>query len=570
MSWNPSDFSPGTMGANTAGANTSANATATADADADADAHMHQYQHQRQHQHQHQYQQQPEQDPSTAAASAPKYTTVGSIYHPQPQPLQPPARRGRTVKSLFPYRNESSSATHQQQQNHHQYSPLQQNFDRAMSPIQSRSRSNLNADFNDAPIAEQESLFPHHFGASYPNMQPAQSPAMSAALQSPDRQEDASIDHEDIDNSQDGHNLRQMTQMNFKSLTNLASYPNPMQKTAQKVLSSHRPLPTSANPLGQQRQPPWNHQASDAMREHKTSVAGMRNARSDPLAMASMLQSDSIDEFGDLNRHSRFGPETTLWTTASRNSTYGAVLSKGPGAPAPLTAGPPGQRQYKPSTLESTMNIPQHGLQRPQDFDDDIPMPNPYNTRIQPQRPVDTVERQSSPSLVSDGVASAQPMPIPNKSNSRVVDTLTAEEASVYYPNGYPPDFNYQTHPVSSRWPLKNSRGGQYLNKNKPEIWASRLAKIERDFYAGSFMINKGFDMAVAEKNSREFSRILGNPCESRNLGKIANRQLTIKEASAISINKHALPLISMAYQTLAIRLELESSNKLPKFNYSN
>ncbi|KAI0602553.1 hypothetical protein F4775DRAFT_600560 [Biscogniauxia sp. FL1348] len=555
MPWNPSDFSPGTMD--------------HADMSLNANAQL----------------QQP--SPSTVTttattatststgttninASTPQYTTVGSIYHPQPQPLQPPARRGRTVKSLFPYRNESAPATHSHHhpppplRQHHLYSPLQQNFDRAMSPVQGRNRPGLKLDLSPNPIdvslSDQESVFTHHFGASVPNMQLTQSPAVNADLhvgQSPDKQDDADMNHEGTDSLRDEHDLKKMVPMNFKSISNLASYPNPMQKTAQKLLSSHRPLPTSTNSPGQQKPLPWRSQAPNAHREQKTSAMGLRSVKSDPLSVACMLQADSIDEHVDFNRLSRFGPDANPWPLASRNSLYDAVLSKGPGAPAPLTAGPPGQRQYKPSTLEIAANVSQNDLQRPQDVDDNS----------QQQRPAVSTERQISPSFGSDGISS-HPIPYSNKSSGKVVDTLTPEEASVFYPNGFPPDFNHHTPPVESRFPFEDKRDDQFSDKKDTSIWATRRAKVEREFYLGNYIFNKEFDMAVAEKNSRDFARAMGSMHEPKRVeGKVANRKLDAKQASAIPIEKHALHLVSMTYQTLVTRLEQESSKKIPKSN---
>ncbi|KAI1638026.1 hypothetical protein F4809DRAFT_601867 [Biscogniauxia mediterranea] len=559
MSWNPSDFSPGTMD----NADMSLNANANASTNANAQL------------------QQP--SPSTVSitttttttttninASTPQYTTVGSIYHPQPQPLQPPARRGRTVKSLFPYRNESAPATHNHHhpppplQQHHQYSPLQQNFDRAMSPVQNRNRPNLKLDFSPNPIdislSDQESVFAQHFGASVPNMQLTHSPAVNADLhvgQSPDKQDDANMNHEGTNDLQDEHDLKKMVPMNFKSISNLASYPNPMQKTAQKLLSSHRPLPASTNSPGQPKPLIWRGQAPNAHKDQKTPAMGIRSVKSDPLSVACMLQADSIDEHVDFNRPSRFGPGANPWPLASRNSLYDAVLSKGPGAPAPLTAGPPGQRQYKPSTLESTVNVSQNDLQRPQDVDDNA----------QQQRPAASTERQLSPSFGSDG-ASSHPIPHSHKSNGKVVDTLTAEEASVFYPNGFPPDFNHHTPPINSRFPFEYKRDDQFSDKKDTNIWAARMAKVEHEFYLGNLIFNKEFDMAVAEKNSRDFARAMGSTYEpKRDEGKVANRKLDAKQASAIPIEKHALHLVSMTYQTLVTRLEQEASKKIPKSN---
>jgi hypothetical protein len=197
---------------------------------------------------------------SVAQQSTPprQYTTVGSVYHPQPQPLQPPVRRGRTIKSLFPYKSEAPVG-----QSQLKYTPLQQNSDRAISPARMNPDS-----LHD--ITNQERQVLQKFGVAVPNIQ--QTINMPRLLQSPigespdqarnDRnQANTSIgtvvgpvattpdsvmvanSNAELEDGSDGVDTKPIATMNFNSLTNLASYPNPMQRAAQRVLASHRPHP---------------------------------------------------------------------------------------------------------------------------------------------------------------------------------------------------------------------------------------------------------------------------------------------------------------------------------------
>ena len=191
-----------------------------------------------------------------------QYTTVGSLYNPQPQPLQPPVRRGRTVKSLFPYKSDSPAAPPQLQ-----YTPLQQNSDRAISPIRS--------DYGTGTVpllsfnSFQERQDAQSFGPLASNVQQASN--MSGVLQASasgntetsrgvNNQTAGSMDSytdysaadglgmlakpgTSSDHGSDTTDTKPISAMNFNSLTNLASYPNPNRRAAQKLLASHRPNP---------------------------------------------------------------------------------------------------------------------------------------------------------------------------------------------------------------------------------------------------------------------------------------------------------------------------------------
>lgn len=199
---------------------------------------------------------------SEAQQSTPprQYTTVGSVYNPQSQPLQPPIRRGRTVKALFPFKSESPAGPSMLQ-----YTALQQNSDRAVSPV----HMDPHALPSSMTITRQERQVLQKFGVAVPSIH--QPSTMPSRLQSPfpstagparyansrlDSTVDAFADpvsddnstmfanaHADSDNESDEADTKPISAMNFNSLTNLASYPNPMQRAAQKVLASHRPQP---------------------------------------------------------------------------------------------------------------------------------------------------------------------------------------------------------------------------------------------------------------------------------------------------------------------------------------
>ncbi|KAI0130087.1 hypothetical protein BJ170DRAFT_731604 [Xylariales sp. AK1849] len=305
-----------------------------------------------------------------------RYTTAGTIYNPTPTPLQAPARSGRTVKwplhpdfgmpksSLPGFSLRTDSHSPPAPANHPpRYSPLQQNYDRAVSPTIS---------FTNQEVA---------------NMTPASS--LPANAESHGKSDDTNLandaDGEDAPLDED-ENLRQMS---VKTLTNLASYPNPMQKKAQKVLSRARTLPMTT----------------------------LRSARSDPAGLGNLLQSDGTNDY-DMQ--------------PSNGTSYSSILSTGLGAPQPLTAGPPGQRKTV-THFKDTVLVQPSALYS-------ASRPNQYPLVGEP-----------TPLVRKNTVSSVQTTLGTDKdTSSNITDTLTAEEARQYYPTGLPSNFNYRTEPTAS------------------------------------------------------------------------------------------------------------------------
>ncbi|KAI3327370.1 hypothetical protein HD806DRAFT_550899 [Xylariaceae sp. AK1471] len=480
---------------------------------------------------------------SAAQQSTPpprQYTTVGSVYHPHPQPLQPPVRRGRTVKSLFPYKSDSPAG-----QSQLQYTPLQQNSDRAISPARVNPDS-----LHD--ITHQERQVLQKFGVAVPNIQ--QTINMPRLLQSPIGQSPNLTRHDcdqantsigaiagpvatpsstmvahananatvnsnaDSDNESDGADTKPIAAMNFNSLTNLASYPNPMQRAAQRVLASHRPHPATITTTASQ--------MSDKKSTHDNA-------------------------------------ETVLGVPPVENPEYMPSLPRVRGAPAPLTAGPPGHRQFRPTTVE------QDTLRRVREVDNNSPMMNPYHARLP------FVQHTSGASLENDRASPAPTANTIDDDNAPVVDTLSMDEAAVFYPDGLPSNFNLRTQRVSRNWELERlselqCQSDLYLIQSQREFWVKRRNYINDMFYSGNNMINKTFNMAVSEHNHRYVSHTVGHPYnEPQNKGKIVNRPIRIQDASLMPASEHAAPLLSMAYQAMINRPEISPYTKLPKYEHS-
>ncbi|RYP33390.1 hypothetical protein DL767_004795 [Monosporascus sp. MG133] len=470
------------------------------------------------------------------------YTTVGSVYNPQAaQPLQPPARRGRTIKwpptphsesthshlpkstlNALPYRNNISHISQSPPttlNNFHHYSPLRQNFDRAVNPCGSPAPHHIPSQDSDIHLRTAMIL---------PNMSRGNSPGATTAVGS-DKHDGTNM-YSDYDEDVEG--VEHLKQMSVKTLTNLASYLNPMQKAAQKLLSRARPIAAATPTYAQARQSPLP-----------------------PPGFTGPPQKNTI------------GPGFQ----ARRPSTPSASLLQGAGVPQPLTAGPPGQRHYRTSALESTFGAMQNSFRRTPGLDDNGSMPNPYNEQIHRRHLVYSGDGESSPSFGSERAPSRQKVfgldraamleaaamgldkPKEQTKSKILADTLGAEEVDKWYPGGIPTEFNYDTMVVPEDWtkdyPLDNTH-----ERRRVESFATHMDRTIRHFYSGTDMSNKTIAEAIEEKNRRVLKRTLGviGGERSKTKGKIENPKIAIEDAIKIPAHEHVKPLLSMALQTLA------------------
>ncbi|KAH0531764.1 hypothetical protein TsFJ059_000555 [Trichoderma semiorbis] len=315
----------------------------------------------------------------SSASSQPTYTTAGTIYNPNSsQRLQPPARRGRLLKlnsevSGFPldatkfgtprtmlpdtqFRSDTSVKVPAAPAAIQQYSPLQQNYDRAVSPVVSPHQE---------PIMSSQRLRRHNTslraGADSPSLSLFDNGKGKAVMIDNDSSSD---DEDDIVNSA-------LMNMTVKSLQNLASYPNPNQKNAQKaLLRGTRPKAGNNLSGGPSRlSTPFTYRNDSQGGARISSIeevsVGLRPILSEPGILYQRTQDSRwrsrkmASEAGASGTYhgafeSRLSTPSTNSDNADPNPLASMHLATGPGAPKPLTAGPPGQRQYRPSTFEST------------------------------------------------------------------------------------------------------------------------------------------------------------------------------------------------------------------------
>ncbi|KAL6880952.1 hypothetical protein J3F83DRAFT_720425 [Trichoderma novae-zelandiae] len=312
----------------------------------------------------------------TPGSSQPTYTTAGTIYNPSSsQRLQPPARRGRLLKlnieatafaieatkfgsprsilSDKAFRSDTSVNTPTTAPVQ-QYSPLQQNYDRAVSPAASPDReAGMSPQpftlHNPPPRARVDSLPPSRIDNGQ---------GLVAAVDSSDDDDDSS-------------SVGALKNMTVKSLQNLASYPNPNQKSAQKaLLRGTRPKAGSslgsglsglAQPFAYRNISPGGVRLSSSdepsigLRPTLSDSSTLHHSFMSRRRISRVMTSDAgpSGTYASLFDSRRSTPSTND-DMPDCNPTASMHLATGPGAPKPLTAGPPGQRQYRPSTFEST------------------------------------------------------------------------------------------------------------------------------------------------------------------------------------------------------------------------
>jgi hypothetical protein len=381
------------------------------------------------------------------------------------------------------------------------------------------------------------------------------------------------------------------SRFNVKGLTNLASYPNPMQKTAQKALARGRTAninrPETPNPFS----------LLAANKSNEGPGLSLHPARLDPaiavalplqppVARASVRPPPGIDTRGQKN-----------WNHDQNFHTDG---SSSHGAPPPLTAGPPGFRQYKPSTFEATIKALQGatatktGVERPQS-------PASSEDRIMTSTATSYLPGISFPLAVSHGKPSINPKSASSRHDNRscyhehisiaqvesepcfpnpvslanhqtssrlsrrqkVLDTQSVESIKIYYPHGLPSDHTGLYDSSDDDWQAR------LISKSisTAELLAQRRAAVDKAFYAGvnTLDMNKFALRHMVHHNHVSAVGVIGgerdqshnnnrdNAAASSAAGATTSETdlMSVNEANRESISIHAEPLMSMAVATL-------------------
>ncbi|KAH6973551.1 hypothetical protein BKA56DRAFT_619767 [Ilyonectria sp. MPI-CAGE-AT-0026] len=536
---------------------------------------------------------------ATAPSSASQqltYTTAGTLYNPSSsQPLQPPTRRGRSLKwaaggphgnlallpksflATLPLKAGTCRTTAV-----HQYTPLQQNYDRASTP------------FND----------PDHFSA---NMS-AQVPRLRAGDTTftsffseleRDKYTDGDVSEESDDESDLG--MDPLMNMTVKSLHNLASYPNPNQKRAQKaLLRGAKPTLNGLSEVIRNHAPPSPRNRSfqpEILKRVSVSPTSLRPAQSDPTALRKVQEESHLkpgfnrsttfqlesSPLSEMTSHGNTTHPTSTPTSTSTSTTTSMTLASGPGVPQPLTAGPPGQRQYRPSTFESTFKALQPNVASRNggnDDDDDDENMSALTQHTLVQAGIDDLE------FVSDSASSvyraagssspeARPMAVLKKMISSTDDVFAGtndqhammaswNQEHRYHKGMFLPTWTWPSEPFHTNWtPLSTRMAGPWkpgTDRLTDDVIAARNEKINRDWHAGADFLGKTMEDVVDEARHRGAGKTFGAIGDGRPLKtKDKYGPIDVTEANRMSVAEHAKPLLNMAFASVLRHVEVDS-----------
>ncbi|KAK3954958.1 hypothetical protein QBC32DRAFT_254235 [Pseudoneurospora amorphoporcata] len=468
-----------------------------------------------------------EAEDTTKPSKPATFNTVGTLHNPNATaPIHPPTRRPRTRRfnglqsppghtgygafpnsllSALPVAEAELSPPPSKATLPH-YSPLQQNLDRAVSPFADAERSQSTA--MALPAIRAGNL-------------PAPSTAALGTLS--DLKENASTTGDD--DSSTGDDILLASTFSVKSLTSLASYPNPMQKKAQNTL---------------------------ALAKARTAHYGINR----PDTPSSLLSKPSV-------------------TGRNQSAIPYGTTSAAIGTPQPLTAGPPGQRPYKPSTTESTYRIlrsyddEKAPLRTPPGFSfmenesgvrgnpafqslasrkDELHGPGNRLHSISGTIPVDDRIKAAESAFIEDteetfrhrfGNNNYLPSKVsPNK--VPILDTLPLDKAMHYFRGGLPSSYNGQTSILDERWyeryPLQ-SRDASWNPSSEEQ--ARRAEKTNRIFYSG---------VRLLETKADELLPISAARSSESKVGVIGGER---REPSSNDENGCGDPLVTMALVSL-------------------
>lgn len=499
--------------------------------------------------------------PPVPPAQQPTYTTAGTVYNPHAAPpIQPPTRRARS-RVPNPQADLSQIGRLVGFDDHHRsppttvpslqhYSPLQQNYDRATNPTDSLNDQEENYTYH----ASEERAFPTWTSGNMPLAGWHPSPPSPPAPES----HDSTKDEEDNDfDKADEAQMSLLKHYSTKTVTNLAQYDTSTGRTARAYLERAR----ATAPLAKGQETHRSSTPAFAQHTHQdipgnsVQSAPMRSTL-DPSAYATRVRNNT----DDMQQYDGYGSSDLHRQTSRRSHVNGhaagyTTLSNGPGAPRPLTAGPPGHRQHSRATFEMSMRVLQESSRHLRREAGEARSETYLYGAVSDGRPTSTnLPRPASPyetiSMIAnnDGVVpSVYHDHALHSRDTRITDTLPREAAQQYYPDGFPENYNERNvTAISSRWQMHYD----FTGGRSPRVGMSREeqllqdAKIDTDFYAGTSGLGKTIDNVLAERQRKQFDRRLGFIGDGRD--RAANRQLQLAMAFNVPSSKSQYPQLSI------------------------
>ncbi|KAI6365448.1 hypothetical protein MCOR25_005376 [Pyricularia grisea] len=533
----------------------------------------------------------------------PTYTTAGTLYNPgTAAPIQAPIRRGRNNRWQSSHVSElaglpksilanlplnmhrtRSPATTASSLKH--YAPLQQNYDRAMTPPTKEDIYFESGDMDTAASSVLSSIPLDHDRLLQPRLSAINTTDTSRAISQNSSKEESEDSECMVDAAADALAAR----LNFKSLTSLASYDNPSQQIAKRALARGRsslkhpelPMHGTANTSlqsqsfrEQERQKPTSlSQSCLSATQADRQFAGFTN---NPKALWPVSESFLNQNLSQLSLNR--GPKALV---SAIDTAYPSALSTGPGAPLPLTAGPPGLRQYRPSSFEvnapaasSVSKLPS----RIYDTENGRRKRNksPHWTLRGAQQDLNSGSYMNESSLtdqLDSEPATADRLEPANSdfglpdipartslASSLVYETESPSKIGQYYPDQLPPDYtpskksDFQT----SDWEAECMARRRCPGRRTAEQLARHQRKVDESWYAGISRIHQTMDDAIAQMQTRQLLHTIGRPehadvfsMSGSTLDHPKGRELSLQDVINTDRWRHAAPLLNMAFSTL-------------------
>ena len=271
-----------------------------------------------------------------------------------------------------------------------------------------------------------------------------------------------------------------------------------------------------------------------------------------PLGFTSSSVSQSAHLLGS---HS----SSALWTPSNRSS----------GVPRPLTAGPPGQRQYLTTGAPKATST----LNEPRRFGSEVAALNTTyaeylcNTSSQSQLYYSSLNQQASTTQLSlsGNMETSQTAASVQQERaaafegeivgSKLVDTLPPSILSQYYPYGFPTNMTGKYEPLPHKMMLKM---GQIPDVCEPataeEKAAARQEEVKNWFYSRQQQFAKTIDDHINDMEERERNRganpfgAIGQPKKTT---LPVEKPITIEEMKEMTIAEATAPLLNAAFGTL-------------------
>ena len=441
------------------------------------------------------------------------------------------------------------------------YTPLQQNYDRAVSPFGEYDHPGLRMPLDVPRMRSGNTPRPLSLTVS----------ESSQDKMATEAEAHHSNDESDDDDDESDFSMHALTNMTVKSLQSLASYPNPVQKRAQKaLLRGCRPRPGTLPSLiaaSASASSAPSYISSNALHDAGTAL---RRAPLDSCSARVDGSWSSMKPMADPSLSS-FGQVSSAGSDISRAS---HTHASGCGTPLPLSAGPPGQRQYRPSTFESTFKaLKAYSPPETRSHEDHETLLITNQTLKQAGIEDFSITQEAFNSYFPEDVDSPHYQRTAMDSNSlNVGSTLLATSFPDDDTNrGYCHRYFNNTYQSMKLWDeneiLTQSKGWRdpspevralygHDGRLTPAALAARHEKLDKYWYSGVNMVCTGTSDSLVDERGTG-----GMTWDERAKGILYSPPaMTVEEAKRIPVSEHANVLLKMAInsltQTQNIRLQ--------------